>query len=119
MATTYTGAWERQKGLPPAHMGTLSSTDAKGARLEVGFTGNEVRLYGKLGPTCGKASIRVDDGPEEVVDTYSADDIWGVCVYRKSLAAGRHTLTVTVLGERGPRSGGATVHIDGLRYSGQ
>ncbi len=119
VATTYTGAWERQKGLPPAHMGTLSSTDAKGARLEVGFTGNEVRLYGKLGPTCGKASIRVDDGPEEVVDTYSADDIWGVCVYRKSLAAGRHTLTVTVLGERGPRSGGATVHIDGLRYSGQ
>ena len=73
-------------------------------------------LFAKLGPNCGKASVSVDGGALETVDTYSADDIWGVCIWRKALpVAGRHTLRITVLGDRSPRSSGTLVYLDGIR----
>ena len=47
------------------------------------FEGKRVLWFSKLGADGGKAAVSVDGGPAEIVDTYSADDIWGVCVYRK------------------------------------
>jgi hypothetical protein len=57
---------------------------------------------------------------EEIVDTYSADDIWGAAVYRKEFAtSGRHTIHIEVLGARGvhpnERSKDTLVFVDGLR----
>jgi hypothetical protein len=57
----------------------------------------------------------LDGGPAEIVDTYSADDIWGVCVWRQQLPAGRHVLRIKALGERQPRATGAAVYLDGVR----
>ncbi len=72
--------------------------------------------FSKLGDTCGKAEVRIDGGPPETVDTYSADDIWGVCVYRKEIPTpGKHVLRVVVTGERNARAKGAQVHVDGFR----
>lgn len=73
-------------------------------------------LFSKLGDNCGKAEISLDGTPVEIVDTYSADDIWGVCIFKKDLGqAGRHTIRITVLGEQGTRSTGSAVFIDGIR----
>jgi hypothetical protein len=113
---TYTGSWQHQSKLQPAHAGTLSSSKEKGATADVTFEGRRVLWFAKHGPDGGKAAVSVDGAPAEIVDTYSADDIWGVCVYRKEFpAAGRHTLRITVLGEHGPRAKDSLVPIDGFR----
>ena len=80
------------------------------------FEGRRVLWFPKLGAQGGKAAVSVDGAPAEMVDIYSADDIWGVCVYRKEFTApGRHTLEIKVLGEHGPRAKGSLVAIDGFR----
>ncbi len=76
--------------------------------------------FSKLGAENGEASVSMDGGPVEIVDTYAADDIWGVAVYRKEFAApGRHTMHIEVLGKRGvhpnERSKDTRILVDGLR----
>ena len=112
---TYKGAWRSESDLQPAYMGTLTSSSEKGATMELPFEGDSVLLFSKLGADCGIAAVSVDDGEPDMVDTYSADDIWGVCVYRKRLKSGRHRLRVTVTSERSSRSEGITVYVDGVR----
>jgi len=115
-ALKYTSSWQRQTGLQPAHAGTISSCDTKGAAVEVALEGKRVLWFSKLGPDCGKAQVSVDGGPPLEVDTYSADDIWGVCVYRKEFpASGTHVLRIVVTGDRTARAKGSRVHVDGLR----
>ena len=113
---TYGGDWKHESDLLPAHAGTISSSNQKGAAAELTFEGKKVLLFSKLGDNCGKAAVSIDGSPPEVVDTYSADDIWGVCVYRKELEkAGRHTIRVEVLGQRAELAKDALVYIDGVR----
>ena len=89
---------------------------SKGPAARLTFEGKRVLWFSKLGADAGKAAVSVDGGPAEIIDTYSADDIWGVCVYRKEFAAaGRHTLQITVLGQHGPRAKDSAVAIDGFR----
>ena len=54
-----------------------------------------------LGPNQGLAQVQVDNGKQEVVDLYSATEqprrvVWA----RDAMAAGTHTVTVTVLGKK-------------------
>jgi hypothetical protein len=112
----YTGPWQLQTGLQPAHAGTLSTSDQQGAAVAVAFEGKRILWFSKLGDNCGKAEVSVDGGPPEQVDTYSADDIWGVCVYRQELPqSGKHSLRIVVTGDRHPRAKGALIHVDGIR----
>jgi hypothetical protein len=115
VGVTYVGAWKHESGLQPAHNGTISLCDQKGASVEVPFAGRRVLWFAKLGANCGKAEVSVDGGPAEVIDTYSADDIWGVCVWRQQLPAGRHLLRIKVLGEHEPHATGTAIHLDGVR----
>lgn len=113
---TYSGAWQHQSKLPPAHAGTLSVSNTKGATAEVSVEGRRILWFGKHGAGCGKAEVSVDGGPAEKVDTYSADEIWGVCLWQKEMpAGGRHTVRITVLGEHGPRAKDTIVSLDGVR----
>jgi len=111
----FSGGWEHKTGLLPAHAGTLSSTAEKGATTELNFEGSKVLLFSKLGADCGKAAVRIDDVPPEIIDTYSADDIWGVCVFQKVLSAGKHALRIEVLGEHNERAKDSLVNLDGVR----
>jgi hypothetical protein len=112
----YTGLWQRQTSLSPAHAGTLTSSKVPQAMVSVAFDGRRVLWFSKFGADAGKAAVSIDGAPAEIVDTYSADDIWGVCVYRKEFAtAGRHTLRITVLGQHGSRAKDSVVAIDGFR----
>jgi hypothetical protein len=115
-AARFAGPWEHRDGLQPAHARTIAVADRKDASFEVAVEGRRVLWFSKLGDDCGKAEVSLDDGPPEPVDTYSADDVWGVCVYRKDLAApGKHRLRIRVTGDHNPRAKGARVHVDGLR----
>ncbi len=111
----YHGAWKREDNLQPAFKGTLTTSSEKEASLELQFEGGNVLLFSKLGADCGIVAVSVDKGEPVMVDTYSADDIWGVCVYQRKLNPGHHHLSVTVSGKQSERSAGATIHIDGIR----
>lgn len=115
-AIRFSGDWQREDGQWLAHGGTLISSQAKGATADVTFEGKRVLVFVKLGPDGGQAAVSLDGGVPELVDTFSADDIWGACVFEKELATGgRHTLSLTVVGEHNPRATGAFVRLDGLR----
>jgi hypothetical protein len=111
----FTGDWRHQTDLQPAHDGTISVSNQQGASAEMTFQGGRVLWFSKLGADCGKAEVSIDGGPSEAVDTYSADDIWGVCVYRKELPPGRHTIRIAVTGTHGPLAADSFVYVDGLR----
>lgn len=115
-----TGEWKRETGIVPAHEGTLSGSNQKGDSVKLSVEGKTVLWFSKLGPDCGKASVSLDGAAPETVDTYSADDIFGVCVYQKALSPGRHVLRITVLDEHAPhpnpaKTKKARVYIDGFR----
>lgn len=115
-ALKYVGKWQPEKGMLLAHAGTLTSSNEKGANVTLTFDGKRVLWFTKFGVNAGKAAVSVDGGPVEIVDTYSADDIGGVCVYRKEFpTSGRHTLQITVSGQRGPRAKDSIIAIDGFR----
>jgi hypothetical protein len=54
-----------------------------------------------------------------VVDTYSADDIWGVGVYSKTFpSGGKHTVKISVLGQPPDAYGkGTSVYLDGIQIN--
>ncbi len=114
----FTGTWDRKTELLLAHMGTMTSASEKGAVAEFSFEGTEVLLFATLGADCGKISVRIDDEAPETLDTYSADDIWGACVFQRELAAGAHTLQIEVLGEHSERATDNVFHLDGVRVAG-
>ena len=115
----FTGAWQRQSGLQPAYQGTISRSDEKGASFEFEFEGTQFTWFTKLGDDGGKAEVLIDGQPGAIVDTYSADDIWGVGVYSKEFSSGgTHRVKISVLGERGGPHGygkGGFVYVDGVR----
>jgi hypothetical protein len=112
----YSGPWRHETGLAAVHAGTLSSCAQKGAAAEIAFEGRKVLLFFKMGEDGGKASVGLDGGPAEVIDTYSADDLRGMCVWRKEIPkGGKHTLHLEVLGEHAPRAIGATIRLDAVR----
>ncbi len=112
----FDGEWKHEKNLLLPHEHTLSASNQKGASAELSFDGKTVLVFGKLGADCGKVAVSIDGAAPEIIDTYSADDIWGVCVYRKECpVAGRHTVRLEVSGEGGARAKGHVFHLDGVR----
>ena len=110
------GEWKHDKNLLLAHDHTLSASNQKGASAELSFNGRVVLVFGKLGADCGKVAVSIDGAAPEVVDTYSADDIWGVCIYRKEFpVAGQHTVRLEVRGEHSARAKDHVLHLDGVR----
>ncbi len=114
-AFVLSGNWTKQTGLQPAHGGSITASKEKGSVAELGFDGTKVRVFSKLGADCGTFQVRVDEQTTETVDTYSADDIWGACVYEKDIPAGKHTLRIEVTGEHSQRATDSLVHLDGVR----
>ncbi|MCE5314445.1 MAG: hypothetical protein ABFD49_05395 [Armatimonadota bacterium] len=112
----FTGSWQHEKDQLPAHAKTVSSSNEKGAIVEIKFSGKQVLLFVNLGPDCGKAAISIDGGPAEVVDTYSADTLWGTCLFRKNLDSdGPHIMRLEVLDERSEKSKDTYIRLDGIR----
>jgi hypothetical protein len=115
-AVAFAGNWQREKDLQPAYKGTVSHSDEKGASFSFDMEGDKFIWITKLGDDCGEAEISIDGQREALVDTYSADDIWGAGIYSKVFPApGKHTVKITVAGEHGGRSKGNQVYLDGLR----
>ena len=113
----FQGSWQREKYLQPAYLGTISRSNEKGARFKFEFEGTKFTWFTKLGDDGGKAAISIDGQPDIVVDTYSADDIWGVGLFSKTFpSAGKHTVKISVLGQPPDDFGAGTfVYLDGIQ----
>lgn len=117
--TGYKGSWKQTlESHNVTHGGTMTSSQTLGDSCEVEFEGSEVLWFSRLGADCGMALVQIDDLPAETVDTYAADEIPGVCVYRKTLPPGRHRIKISVSGIRSERSSGTKIHVDGFRFHG-
>jgi hypothetical protein len=112
----FQGSWQRQAYLQPAYLGTISRSNEKGASLEFEFEGSKFVWFTKLGDDGGKAGISIDGQSDVVIDTYSADDIWGVGIFSQTFpSAGKHKVRISVLGQPPDAFGrGTFVYLDGI-----
>ncbi len=116
---SFSGNWQHETNLPPAYLGTLASSADKGASAEFTVAGSKFTWFTRMCAECGVAGISIDNREEAAVDTYSADDIFGVGIYTKTFSnPGTHHVKIKVLGRHsGPRGHGTRVYIDGIQIS--
>jgi O-glycosyl hydrolase len=100
------------------YAGTTHWDAAAGDTARFGVTatstlGTTVKLYGVTDANEGKASVSVDGGPATTLDFYSSARRGNQLVWTSpSLAAGAHTVTLTVLGTKDTGSSGTLVALD-------
>jgi hypothetical protein len=117
LALATEGAWQKRGPEVAAFSGgTATSSAASEARATFAFTGSSVSWLGLKCNVCGIASVSLDGGPATSVDTagIAAPGDGGLMsepVFSAApLAAGAHTLTITVTGTT--TTSGAHVVID-------
>jgi len=120
---TYLGDWTTYAD-PGASGGSFVLTGEIGAAAVVSFTGTEVALIAKTGPTRGKAQVTLKDGSgavvhEEIVDLYWPTYRQQHRVYEQTgLADAPHTLTITNLLEKNPASSHYRTTLDAVEILG-
>lgn len=108
----YQGRWGHASANIEAS-GTNSHSSIPGDTATLRFVGRRTRFYGVLAPNHGMATVRVDDGPETVIDQYADERVHGVLQWESPLLQpGEHTFTLKVLGEANPKSRYVWVNID-------
>jgi len=114
---SFSGHWRHETDIQPAYGGTLSSADDQGSSVEFTMTGSKFTWSTRMCEECGQAGVRIDGGEPEFVDTYSANDIFGVGIYSKIFPEpGLHQIKITVTGKHtGPRGKGTRVYVDGFQ----
>jgi hypothetical protein len=111
------GAWVRVGPEVAAFSGgTAGSSDVSGATATFSFTGTAVSWIGLKCNACGIASVSIDGGAATAVDTAGpaapgSPGLTAAAVFKRSgLAAGSHTMVITVTGTT--TAGGAFIVVD-------
>ncbi|MCP3137945.1 Ig-like domain-containing protein [Pyxidicoccus xibeiensis] len=108
----YVGTWESGTGAGKYEEDDHYSSAAN-ASYAVLFDGTQVRLYGSAAPHHGIASVSIDNGTAVDVDFYSATRQDQKLLWTSpTLAAGTHTLRVTVSGRKNTASSGYVINAD-------
>ncbi|QKW17781.1 family 16 glycosylhydrolase [Kitasatospora sp. NA04385] len=107
----YSGNWTSYIG--PGGVVTQRSYHA-GDSFRMTFYGTGAALKGILGPAQGRALVSVDGGAPTTIDDYAATPVIGELYTVSGLAAGRHTLTVTVTGQNDPAAQGPWISASGI-----
>ena len=114
----FAGRWNLAREQDDSSGGSHVSSQP-GASMSYSFTGNQVRLVGRVSPKGGRADVFLDGAKQLVpVDCFSPIVLHDqILYYRNGLADGLHTLKIVVRGEHNPASGGDEVFINGVQYS--
>ena len=108
----YSGTWNNALGTSK-YMSADRSSSTSGNYYTVPFTGTQVKLLTTKSPEHGKAAVRVDDGPEVLVDLYSPTFAAQALVYESPvLPSVPHLLHVRVTGSKNALSQGTRVSAD-------
>ncbi len=119
-ALTYTGTWTHADPSASYTAGDYDSTESwstqAGATMSVTFTGTAVQWIGPKNNNGGIADVSIDGTDAGTVDTYAAagKSFQQVLFTKSGLAAGSHTLTITVTGNQNPASSADTVVVDAI-----
>jgi hypothetical protein len=123
LATATTGAWQKRGPEVAAFSrGTATSAATSQARATFTFTGTSVVWLGLKCNICGIANVSIDGGRETSIDTagtaapgspgLTSEPMFSAA----ALAAGTHTLTITVAGATS--TSGAHVVVDAFDVGG-
>lgn len=110
---SYTGNWNQGSTVRAFSGATAAYSNASAARATLTFRGTGVRWISAQGPQTGIANVYVDGVSVATVDTYSPTEQMQVPLFTSSaLAAGIHTVTIEVTGNKNPASTDALVVVD-------
>lgn len=120
-ALSYSGTWTHANTSNSNYTnGDYDSTESwsqqAGASMSVTFTGAAVQWIGPKNTNGGIAAVSIDGKQVATVDTYSPSgkQYQQVLFSTTGLAAGSHTLTITVTGDKNPGSSADTVVVDAI-----
>jgi hypothetical protein len=105
------GAWDRGE-FADAYDKTVSYTDAAGAEAVLAFDGRAVTWVFTRAPNRGMAEVEIDGATRGTVDLYAAAIQWQARRTFACARAGRHVLTIRVLGEKRAAATGQFVDVD-------
>lgn len=92
---------------------TLSYSNAANNVATVLFTGTKVELYSAKASHHGIVAVSIDNGPETIVDLYSASrQNFAMVFASQTLSSGQHTIKMRVTGSKNPAATGAYVILD-------
>jgi peptidoglycan/xylan/chitin deacetylase (PgdA/CDA1 family) len=108
---TYTGAWVNCGGCNPgAYNNSFKYSSATGATVTFTFSGTQAVLYGYKEQWGGIAGVSVDGGASTDLNFYAPNQLLTAVYTSPSLAAGVHTVKLTVTGRTTGSS--RTINID-------
>jgi hypothetical protein len=110
------GSW-RGAVSASASAGTARTARTAGSRLTFGFKGRSATWLTRIGPTAGKALVKIDHRVW-VVDLYRPKQQWRAAMRFDGLAKGRHRMTITVIGQRNHASHAGIVIVDAIVVRG-
>jgi len=109
----FTRAWSGTSADSGSGSAAVSAT--AGARATFTFTGTGVSWMGLRSPVAGIAEVALDGASLGRLDLYAATEAVQVPVWTVSgLAQGRHTLQISVTGEKNAAASDALVAVDGF-----
>jgi polyvinyl alcohol dehydrogenase (cytochrome) len=101
---------------PGASGGSYRTSATANSTVSVGFTGSSITWVTATGPSAGQADVVIDGVDQGNVDLYSPNTTWQV-PETYAVAAGHHTLQITVLGSHDLAATGSNVVVDGFGVS--
>ena len=112
-AVAYSGIWSHGNFNRAWSMRTISASDVPGAQAAFSFTGTAVDWIGSRKSTTGIARVYLDGAYVTQIDTYAPGDGLQETIFSATgLAAGSHTLTIEVTGQKNPASSSAYIVVD-------
>jgi hypothetical protein len=115
---TYAGDWNASDN-NSADKGSFLFADSSGASLTIRFVGTQLTWIAKKAPAYGQAEVTVDDSSVDIVDLYSADEVWQQVVWQTdTLSAGPHAVTLAWTGEKTAAATGTNINVDAIEVHG-
>jgi len=113
-AVALSGAWTKSDASKGWSGDSAMQATAAGATASITFVGTSIRWIGSRGRGMGFATVSIDGGPARQVDLFArpSDEIHTPVVTIYDLAAGQHTLTITVTGTHNSQGTGNVVVVD-------
>lgn len=109
---SYAGTWSECRNCASSPNSSFRYSFTAGSIATIRFSGTGINVYGLKGRYEGLANFAIDGGSATRVDTYGASDSIVSLFNSTQLAAGSHTLTITVIGQRNPAALGNNVVFD-------
>jgi hypothetical protein len=116
----YKGEWKKNKN-DKSYNNTLHTSSKKNASVGFIFSGNQVRIFGKVDTKGGLANVYID-GEKQLTHI----DCWNpktrhkqLLYYKNGLKNKEHALKIEILAKSNPLSNGNNIYIDSIQLSDQ